>query len=232
MDNKPDFRPECALIVYSSNNEYYIEENELLLNKETQQYVFGAAKPLSMKKAKTIFSGISEKSTNSFKSSGIMPTNVISVDFSSDSYKLYWVVESHENTMKIDFNKFKLDSVVTYPKLLFKLSKNSGLNVYALKNEEITNDTMVYMSPFPNVSSNGSVCMGNVKINRNKSEISEIMKDVQQKFFGSVFTHLNNNKVATVDVYSYWKKASKNRFPFKEEILIESGKTIKEIIDG
>ena len=76
------------------------------------------------------------------------------------------------------------------PTLVFKIQENV-LYVYAAKTDNVDANTKLFKAPFHNVYDDGSICMGNAKIKKS-FEINKIMKNYEDAFFLSKFTHLQS----------------------------------------
>ena len=70
--------------------------------------------------------------------------------------------------------------------------------------------------------------MGNASFTKSGKNFTEMMTHVQDQFFNSVFTHTNNNSLATENILSLYEKAKSKSFSW-DQYLVQSKKTFEEI---
>lgn len=130
---------------------------------------------------------------------GALPKGFVDGSVSSDG-SLKAIIKIDKNT---HFFALKEDSIqknyfLPFPRLLFFLStgKNGKIisgNVFAIKDEEIKENTIFYQYPFGNVNSSGSICFGNIN---EKATCLKEMDNIIFSFFNSITSsHYYNSKI-------------------------------------
>lgn len=185
----------------------------------------GPATNLTMDSVKSIFRmSLKNKKDTFMKFKGLIPENVLSYD-SFDGSIIFYTKPCYK---KMIFSK-NIDIPAAYYKMPYLLwrYKNKHLSVYALKRKPKDEHDQLYHAPFMNVNNFGGVCMGNVKYGNEKYIFDKLMEDIVEKFFNSVFTHTNHNKILKINyqeflkTYANDKDMSYSRLlnPMKKEII-------------
>lgn len=115
------------------------------------------------------------------------------------------------------------------PGLVFMYGVND-LNVWAVRcNGRPDEKTKLYHAPYYNISEDGDVCMGSVRL-PNKINVDSIDK-VEKLFFSSAATHSNNIKIVDYPGGhdAFWR-ANAGKLKFDKKVLVPNGKTLKEIL--
>lgn len=117
------------------------------------------------------------------------------------------------------------------PALLWRANKNC-LSIFALTNEDVDNDTLLYHAPFFNVYADGKVCMGNVPVKiPHDCSLEDFMQLWQGYFFNSYFSHLfGGHSPVKGNIVQLWQKLIKNNKPFPTDKLIPNNITINKLI--
>lgn len=113
------------------------------------------------------------------------------------------------------------------PALIWKASLTS-LSVWAVtdKYEELNADTILYMAPFMNTSSDG-VCLGSTKMPETvQNNLEYTANRIVESFFESKFTHFGNPKITKSNFYTLWNSL-KDQKSYPNEELVEFS-TLKE----
>jgi len=158
---------------------------------------------------------------------GKLPKGYVDASISTDgSFKAVIKVEKHEDFFSLNGHKSK-NYVIPFPTLLFYLSigKTGNIlsgNVFALKDGELKDDTILYQYPFGNVNSKGHICFGSIQ---EKAKTLSELDNIVTAFFQSatsnhyyvpeVYSTLNLPQEALADYLSELKE-------FPENILIPS----------
>lgn len=146
--------------------------------------------------------------------------------------QLFVPKEKHQMVSK----NFDFAESITYPALLFDLtfekSKPTRKCVYALKvkdAKDIKPDTPLYRYPYGNVSSDGSICMGNIAV---KCEFSESSKFVEEFFLGIDEGHYYQPKVMISKAWNLGRLYNEalKKGDFLNSWLVSNGKTYKNIM--
>lgn len=174
---KEPLTPKIDIVVYSGENKMYVEYCHIVKGKLTSY------QPLSYQAFSALITSTKENKTfNPF--GGKIPENVIDYDNSSMFPYIVWVVKRKVR----HFHWAKKVGTLYYPHLIFKL-QNNALFIYAVKTSKITNSTMLYKCPFPNVYDDQHLCFGTMNISDYVSaDFIKTMKGLEDCFFGSKFT--------------------------------------------
>jgi len=117
------------------------------------------------------------------------------------------------------------------PAMLWFANKRS-LKIFALSsNQRPTEKTSLFYAPFFNVYENGNVCMGTVDVHiQNSTSLEEYIKNWENYFFNSYFSHLmNEHNPINGNCVSLWKSLINTDKPFPKEILRTANRTLKNL---
>ena len=81
-----------------------------------------------------------------------------------------------------------------------------------------------------NVSSNGSVCMGNVKYGQETKYFEDLIDDIVFKFYNSIFTHTNNNKLLTINYQDFLKNHKNDKNLSYAHLLVKNNFKILDLL--
>lgn len=200
------------LVLYHHNN---IKTNEL-----------SAGKLLTKDSMKKIFKFLnSDSDMGSFTFSGMVPENILKYNMENGDMVFY--TKPQRRIMLFKTEAIKSDEF-TIPYVLW-VYKNGSLSVYALKKKPTKETDVLYMAPFFNTSSNGAVCMGNVYFKNRTGKIDGFSDQLQELFFNSVFTHTNNNELATENIIELYEKAKSKDFVW-DNYLLKTKLTLKDVL--
>jgi len=214
-----DLVPLLSILIYGTNERVYAEYCKIVNNKET------AYMPLSYKAFSDLTDAIDvSKATKSFK--GIIPNNVLHYTSSAIDPSIVWYVKGKKRPI-IGFGK---DKEFRYPNLIFQL-KNKQLHVYSILENKITNSSMLYKTPMPNIYDDQHLCFGTMNINNFLyDDYEETMKALEVAFFNSKFTgNMMANKQAVGNVLKIIKDCIKDDKPFPKECMVKYKKLIDVI---
>lgn len=122
------------------------------------------SKMMSLKAfAELILGSIKKECTYSHISKEFFPSEYIDGYIANDNtYKCIWKEKGIKRTMAYSADGIETLFFVPYPDLIFLINVNDGVvtrkEVYATKQ----NEDNLYRYPFGNVSTSGSICMGNI----------------------------------------------------------------------
>lgn len=206
-----------------------IYNNRIVVHEHLENNQLGAGQPLTVQSAKGIFSfirGTEFEEKYSFR--GIIPPNVLR--FSSENVNIVWTTEPSIRQLHFKEDLPINSGYYPVPRLLWRL-KQDNLDVFALKGDENQLSTKLYQAPFLNVYSSGNVCMGSSDY-KTKSRFYEMhIQRAESGFFNSVFTHTNTDHVVKSNIVDVMNEmAEKKSKAFDTSLLVEIGKTIKDII--
>jgi len=203
--------------------------NRIVVHNYLENDTLGAGQPLTVESAKGIFSFIrGSEFEERFCFKGIIPPNVLK--FNAETPSVIWTTEASVKQLHFQEDLPINTGFYPVPRLLWKL-KQSSLYVFAIGEEELNGATKLYQAPFLNVSADGSVCMGSSDF-KSKSRYYDLnIQKAENGFFNSIFTHTNTDVLLKVNIVDAMNEmAEKKNKVFDNSLLVESGKTVKDII--
>lgn len=220
---KEDIVPKQAVIVYEGNGEYYLETRRI---SKSGKMLEGT--PLEKKTLSKIIKSVDTKELNRVQSSGFLPINLLLFKEVAFELELIWYLKSSKHHLVFSKSLGIDDGVMHLPTLIFKL-KHDGLNVYAVKTDKPNENTKLYQAPFHNTSGSGSICMGSSRV-KESNEVSRIMKNNEDGFFMSKFTHFSGNSPIKGNLNTFMQKQIQKKLKFDNSVLISSGKKIGDLL--
>ncbi|MBA5793485.1 PRTRC system protein B [Flavobacterium sp. xlx-214] len=226
------YYPKSALVFYETKGQIkdvYVEHFDIDKNGNPIN-----AHPLTVREAKALTKALrieNEIDKAFLKSSGILPTNILYINPSSEKGTVIWYTKAQQKKL------FFVDALeisngeACVPPMVWKATKNT-LNIFALMSERRPNDkTKLYHAPFFNVYEDGKVCMGTVSIDIKKSaSVEEFIHAWEDYFFNSYFSHSLCENVTKTNIESLWKDLVDTAKPFPKSILKENDKTLKNLL--
>jgi PRTRC genetic system protein B len=124
------------------------------------------------------------------------------------------------------------DGDAILPALLWKASKNK-MQIWAIKSDHRPRaNTALFLAPFFNIYGDGSVCMGNVKINISQNcSLTAFIAQWQTNFFASTFSHsILPTSPIEGNIVQLWQNLVGSGKEFPTEVLKTANLTIKDIL--
>lgn len=182
---------------------------------------------LTQKTLKDIFIFLKEKEFGpEYVFKDIIPNNILHFDYITGD--IVWYTKPGQQYLLLP-DPMK-EGLYPNPYLLW-VFKGSTLALFALKEKPKSMKDKVFQAPYLNVYTEGKVCMGNVKMNKNKVYFDDVMKDVENGFWNSEFTHTNTDNLIKGGIQSFYESyIGKKEFP--NDLLISKNKTIKDCISN
>ena len=183
------FHPQKAFVIYEQQGtakHIYIESYDL----DAQGHPINAH-PLSTVEANKLCKALqttNKKQSAFFAIKGLMPKNLLHLRLDKNPYALW---HTPPQQVKLYFRKELgiKSGVVNLPGLVWKATKAS-LAVFAVTDNEISEDTPLFHAPFFNMYEDGRVCMGNVRLEIKKDCcLEDFIALWQDAFFKSYFSH-------------------------------------------
>jgi PRTRC genetic system protein B len=209
-----DFIPVSAIIVYSQGgnyNEHYLESRQIV-NNQMQEGV-----PLTKKLLAGMLESIDPKKLEEVKCTGFLPRNLLAYNNDNAQATVIWYLKESERNLVFSERLNIKEGLMKLPMIVFKLVGNS-LSVFAVKANHITQNTVLYHAPFFNVYDNGSICMGNAKIEKS-NDVQELMENAENAFFQSKFTELHGQAPINGNLATFTKKQIKSKKKFDKSVL-------------
>lgn len=225
------FHPQKAFVIYGQNTgakHIYIESYDL----DVQGRPFNAH-PLSLMEAGRLCKALqtTEKKRSAFLApKGLIPKNLLHLRTDSKPFALW---HTPRQSVQLYFKKDLgiKSGIAEVPALIWKAGKN-GLMLFAVSDDDITENTPLFHAPFFNIYEDGRVCMGNVSIDIHKDYgLEELMSKWQEAFFNSYFSHMiQGHNPVRGNIVQLWKSMTEKHKPFPHEKLIPTHKTVQHLI--
>ncbi|WDT67983.1 PRTRC system protein B [Cloacibacterium sp. TD35] len=228
------YHPTSALVFFQTNErikETYVEYFDMDKNGNPIN-----AHPLTEKEAKTLVKALNtktqkEKNKDFLKPKGILPTNILQIN-PSENGSVLWFTKSRKQQLYFTENLEISNGRAEVPAMLWFANKRS-LKIFALSsNQRPTEKTPLFYAPFFNVYENGNVCMGTVDVHiQNSTSLEEYIKNWENYFFNSYFSHLmNEHNPVKGNCVNLWKSLINVDKPFPKETLKKANRTLKSLI--
>lgn len=225
------YHPVKALLIYQSdeNRNTYVEAYDM----DSQGCPINAH-PLSIRESTGLAKALDtsqELKQNYLKPKGIIPKNLLQVDFGSEGHALWYTPGRREHL----YFKASLDTTCGYaniPPLVWKANKKQ-LYLYALTaTEDIDEATCLYEAPFFNIYEDGRVCMGTVDIDiKPDFHLEEFMKTWERYFFQSYFSHLIRSVSPVAgNIIQLWQGLVNTRRKFPIRKMKKHSLTIQDLL--
>jgi len=227
------YHPVKALIIYEKresnyNSTAYVESYDM---DEMGCPINGH--PLSIKEANNFAKALTvneKKQRNFLNPKGILSPNVIFLKTGNDGFAI-WRTPAKRVKMLFTESLGIPPGEASVPALLWKASKNT-LSIFAIADEKVSGQTVLFHAPFFNVYADGRVCMGNVPVKIPNDCCLETFMDLwQEYFFNSYFSHLFGEHVPVKgNIVQLWQNLMNNANLFPIESLIPNSITINKLI--
>ena len=223
-----DFTPKMAIIAYSQGgeyNEHYLESRKIKKNSGGYEMLEGT--PLTKKLLAELLEKIDPIALEKTYCKGLLPQNLLAFNNENAEPTVIWYLKASERHLSFTKGLAK-DGLMKLPALVFML-KGTTLSVWAIKTNNPNEDTVLYSAPFHNIYGDGKVCMGSAKTYKFK-EVHSIMKNWEDAFFQSKFTHLNRESPIVGNLTTFINRQIKGKLPFDKNVLVATNKTIGDLI--
>ena len=227
------YHPKSALVFYQTNDKQqdtYVEHFDMDSRGSPIN-----AHPLTVREANVLAKALqTENEVNKvfLKPKGILPTNVLHINPSSDNGSVLWYTKAQQRQLYFVGDLEIPNGVANVPPMLWYATKGE-LSVYALKTDRRpTEDTPLHYAPFFNIYEDGRVCMGTVDIDiKNSASLEEFIKAWEHYFFNSYFSHLlDGYNPIKGNCVSLWKELVETDKPFPTDALKKNNRTLKNLL--
>ncbi|MEP2668897.1 MAG: hypothetical protein ABJH04_07875 [Cyclobacteriaceae bacterium] len=223
------FNPENVLAIYGNlDGEAYIEKHNVDSNGNVL-----SGRPLNVRELRKLGEALAKQTKKEgIHFAGLVPKNVVIYKSDDVGLTLGWVVKAGKSPMFFTKDLNIPDGVANHPDMLFLISDTDNLNVFWLKEPDVSIDTTLYVAPYHNVADNGSVCLGTV-VRKFTGSVEELMNLYETAFFNSKFSHANATicSVIKFNLNDYWRERVNTDKSFSDSDFIESNVTIDSLID-
>ena len=184
-------------------------------------------KPMDEETLAELSNSIKTREIDKIFCKGFFPKNILY--FGEDNFKPFIIWHLPKAKRNLSFKKSLeiKNGMYNLPALVFKL-KNDTLSVFAIKDDNLKDDTILYKAPFHNVYEDGRICMGNAIIKKN-NELNVIVKNYEDAFFMSEFSHyMNQGSPIKKNLNIYFEKLKTNEFD--NSLLINHKLKLKDLL--
>jgi len=217
------YKPVIALMVYNGDrNDYYLESHEI---NDKGQVLEG--KPLKQETLDGIVDTFFDERQNRVQIGGLIPDNLLRFEvLPGGKYNMSWYRPAEQRHLYFKEGLHIPSGQAWVPAMVYCVNGNT-LFVYALRESvRPTDSTKLYQAPFHNVSSSGSVCLGNAKVKKpEKNTYINIMKYWEDLFWLSEFTHLAGASNPTMSnlniIWNRMVTEQISEFPVKELVAYD-----------
>ncbi len=172
--------------------------------------------------------------------SGIIPANVISLDWYHDKPVLTWYTPAQQVEAFYSEGLHIPNGKIHVPAMVWKWNEErSALTVYAmLKDDKPTEKTALYNAPFHNVydrnsyNGEGYVCLGSAgqKHIKKADTFTGIIATVMRVFWRTEFSAIHNTNAVTGNLNTLHIELVNTGCKFPMDRLVKANKTLKDIL--
>lgn len=189
--------------------------------------------PLSIKEANALAKSLliaEKKQRNFLNPKGLLSSDVVFLKTGNDGFAL-WKTPPQRTKLLFAESLDIPSGEAGVPALLWRAGKNS-LSIFAILDEKVNDDTVLYHAPFFNVYADGKVCMGNVPVKiPHDCSLEDFMLLWQEYFFNSYFSHLFSGHMPVKgNMVQLWQKLIKNGRTFPSDKLVTNNIPLKKLI--
>lgn len=189
--------------------------------------------PLSVKEANALAKSLlvaEKKQRNFLNPKGLLNPAVVFLKTGNDGFAI-WRTPSQKIKLLFADSLGIPCGEANIPALLWKAGKNN-LSIFAVQDESINSETLLYHAPFFNVYADGRVCMGNVAVKiPNDCPLETFMALWQDYFFNSYFSHLFGQHNPVIgNIVQLWQNLISTKEVFPVECLIPNHIPINKLI--
>lgn len=218
--------PKAGIILYKQEHspQFYLELRKI------KNGAFESAQPMPESFLHTLVKKMDTlNSSEMYKSSGLMPKNILYLDQQNDKFELIWYKKPGKTMMHFTKELNIPSGECDLPGLIFHW-KNNDLHVFAVKRQP-SERTVLFRGPFFNVDDNGYVCLGNAHVTGEIQKTFEaFMLMMHILFFASEFSHLNGTNPINGNLSAVYRKLSGSKEKFPLDKLKNTKITLKQYI--
>lgn len=230
VHNQHLLEPQYALILYKSHDSTYYSEMHPFHGR-----VMGAGQPLTQESFDTLIAlstkGKKEKK-NKLESSFTFTPDRNLLAFQQEGKEIINLVFSIKPGIKQLFFSDQLgipSGAAPHPTLIFRYH-HGDIKVYATDDAVLTEDSLLYIPPYFNLSDEGDLCLGNVKMKRGLTSFNLLMKEIENSFFNSNFTHSGDlYKKLSYNMVDFWKTQIQVTTPFPMDACLKTSLTVNDL---
>lgn len=178
------YTPVHQLNVYQGTSNYYIELHPVVVNGG--KLTVGAGVPLTKKALRNLLAQVTKGEAMDIGcKTKLMPESILYFSGNKNKRNIIWFNAPQKRTISTNKGNIHFQC----PGIIYQLSDDQ-LKVFTyLTKSRPSADTVLYRLPLPNIYEDGDVCMGNVVIPKDSSEISVLIERWEGCFWNSKFTN-------------------------------------------
>jgi PRTRC genetic system protein B len=201
------FIPQMAIVVYSDGKDNYLEQHTIEFNRKKP--IFGPGKPLLEDTISTIMGTISKDLIQHHDNVEVIPENILlNCQIPGKMNIIWYLLKPKRKLLFRNVFVFNTEKPVQLPNLLFQWHQRT-LFIYAFKENKLPGfNTKFFKGPFPNTSTNGSVCLGSAVVNTETKSLKTFISSAENAFFNSEFNHGGTGNV-TGSFNAVWEETYK-----------------------
>lgn len=228
------YEPVKALLIYGHS-----EGNQSFRSVYVESYDIGIggkpinAHPLTIKESialSELLQTSSELQNHFLRSKGVLPVNVLFVNPDKQGYAVWYTPPQKRYLLFI--GKLTIPCGEAFvPAMVWKAGRD-GVSVFAIRGKNRPqNNSVLYHAPFFNINYNGAVCMGNVRIDIERTtHLEEFMFKWEQYFFNSYFSHtLQGGSIIDGNIVQLWQGLVSSAAKFPEDVLTKSNYKLADL---
>ncbi|MBO9681958.1 MAG: hypothetical protein J7502_04715 [Flavisolibacter sp.] len=235
-DFKISYQPHKALVFYMQsehsgyNDGLYIESYDF-----SEAGTPMNAHPLSkneIARLRKMFEQKNDPKQRFLHFNGIIPENLLHVDFTPNEERVIWYTTPGMQTMFFIQSLGIDDGVAKVPGLVWVASKHD-LKIFATKIKvRPDQNTPLFHAPFFNMYKTGAVCLGNVPVSfTNDESLQDFIQKWQIYFWGSRFSHLiDNHQPVKTNIIQLWQQQTVKNNVFPVSVLNPAKLLLKNLL--
>ncbi|WKN46450.1 hypothetical protein [Tunicatimonas pelagia] len=205
--------------------QYYLEQHQLYERKGKFHLREGV--PMRPETLSEIVTTLAQEQQTERTFAGRVPQRLIY--FSHSPEVLVWQVPAKFRSLA-----FRMHGVgeghYPCPHLVFRVVNNEQLQVFATKSKQVTERTPLFQAPFPNISSNGQVCLGSARSWIEEPATYEaFMQQWERIFFDSLFNTDSYHNRAKIPLADLWKPLRGNDGVFPKKHLLPTTYRVNQL---
>lgn len=223
-------RPVKALMIYRGKaDEFYVESHDV-----DERGMAINAHPLSVAEGMELADALTssaELKAEYLSGKGIFPENLLYANAEKNGFVLWWTPARKTNLFFHGDLGIK-NGEAFVPPMVWKATRNN-LSVWSIReNSRPSGETILCHAPFLNIYDDGSVCMGNVRIDiPSNCSTADFISLWERYFFNSTFSHaIGNVAWQGKELTMGWQSQIKSGKRFPNRLLKPTNRKLNDII--
>jgi PRTRC genetic system protein B len=219
------FKLHKALLVYASGQKCFVTEHDVRLVRKGKAPVLGPAQMLTVDFVNSMM-----RSLGGNAEAELLPENILA----KGSQSLAWWTPAQRRQMFFQNTDGQTKSlngkIFPHPPMVWVVSDKRLFLRALLENKRPTASTKMAVAPYWNISDNGALCLGSMRI-PNTCAVSSIA-EWENGFYESAFTHSNVGRSSRhKDGFEgLWGSLAGKHMPFPAKMLIPLPQTLAQFL--